>query len=163
MALVAGLAIGIWLILPSRRLDPAMGDAENGLLVASVLLGGLSIVGPPLLIWERRRRRRDFGAGRLLWFSHGMASWLLWPPIVYTRVRQGSLQGSSTAGCFAYGTPLMALYVGSALLFGGGFRKRRRRALARSWRERFGLGLALAWACLGLYVLSIFYREEFQK
>ncbi len=92
-----------------------------------------------------------------------MASRLLWPPIVSTRVRNGQISQSTTAGCFAYGTPLMALYLGFALLSGGWLRKRRRRTLMRSWRERFGLLLALAWACLGLYVLSIFYREEFRR
>ena len=166
MALVAGLALALWILIPSSRQEPMMGEVGGWLPIVTILLGGLSLVGPPLLIWERRRRAsrpRDFGAGRLLWFSHGMASWLLWPPIIYTRVQQGSIQRSTTVACFAYGTPLMALYVTSALVFGGWFRKRRRRAMMRSWRERFGLGLALVWACVGLYVLSIFYGEDFRR
>jgi hypothetical protein len=97
-----------------------------------------------------------------MWFSQGMASWLMWPPIVVNRVKNGQINQSVTATCYAYGTPLMAVYMTAALLAGGWFRKRRRRALARSWQERFGIGLALAWACVGLYVLSIFYREEFK-
>ena len=73
------------------------------------------------------------------------------------------MANSTAAGCFAYGTPLMAVYLTFAMLAGGWFRRRRRGAMARSWSERFGLILALAWACLGLYVLSIFYREEFER
>ena len=62
--------------------------------------------------------------------------------------------------CFAYGTPLMAIYVGSALLFGGWIRRKgraRRRRL--SWRERFGLVLGIAWAATGGYVLFLIYSE----
>jgi len=165
MALIAGLALGIWLIVPAFQGENAVGDTDAFLLASTFALGGLSLVGPPLLIWERRRsrRRRAFGAGRLMWFSQGMASWLLWPPVVYRRVMTGNIERSMTASCFAYGTPLMAIYVTFALVCGGWLRKRRRRALKRSWRERFGLGLALVWACVGLYVLSILYREDFRR
>jgi hypothetical protein len=65
------------------------------------------------------------------------------------------------AQCFAYGTPLMAIYVGSALLFGGWIRRKgrsRRRRL--SWRERFGLALGIAWAATGGYVLYLIYADR---
>jgi uncharacterized protein (TIGR03382 family) len=65
--------------------------------------------------------------------------------------------------CFAYGTPLMAIYVTAALLVGGWLGRRRRRQLRRSWRERFGLVLGLTWACTGLYVLYLLYHDDFSN
>lgn len=163
MALTAGLALGLWIILPQFREQPAIGSPDAWTGLVAFVLGGLSLVGPPLLIWERRRRRTTWGAGRVMWFSQGMASWLLWPPVVYVRTRQGNINNSTSAGCYLYGTPLMAIYVTAALVCGGWLGRRRRRALMRSWHERFGLGLALVWACLGLYILSIFYRDDFRR
>lgn len=163
MALIAGLSLGLWIILPEFREAQGFGNPEAWFGLVPFSLGGLSLVGPPLLIWARRRTSRPWGPGSLLWCTQGMASWLLWPPIVFVRAKQGNLNHSTTAGCYLYGTPLMAIYMTSALVFGGWFRKRRRRVMMRSWRERFGLGLALVWACFGLYVLSIFYREDFRR
>jgi hypothetical protein len=65
--------------------------------------------------------------------------------------------------CFAYGTPLMAVYVTAALLAGGWLGKRRRRRRRLSWREQFGLLLGLCWACTGFYVLYILYHEDFTR
>ena len=31
----------------------------------------------------------------------------------------------------------------------------------RSWQETFGLLLGLTWACTGLYIISLFYRQDF--
>ena len=161
--LVAGLAVGFWLFGMGQARGPqAMGDPpwRNGATLYGTLigvLGGLSLVGPPILIWERRRRQRRFGPGEILWFSHGMSAWLLWPPIVIVKVRapQGGGPPDNTMGewCFAYGTPLMALYVGSALLAGGWIRRRGRRRRHRSWTETFGLILGIIWACTGGYCL----------
>ena len=156
MALIVGCGIGFWMIKIS------VGGSRAILEMAAFLAGGLSLVGPPLILWDRRRRRRSFGAGRFLWFSTGMASWLLWPPIIYTRARAIPAQ-SETAPCYLYGTPLMALYVVLTLLAGGWFRKKRRRAIRLSWYEQFGLLLGLAWACLGVYFLSIFYSDDFRR
>jgi hypothetical protein len=161
MLLIAGLALGLWLVMPVWKRGEGLDIAGGSwLMVCIYVLGGLSLVGPPLLLWERRRNGRTWGAGRFVWFSHGTASWLLWPPIIYSRARGNR---SDTEVCALYGTPLMAVYVTSALLFGGWLRKRRRRVMMRSWREQFGLGLALAWACIGLYFLSLFYYEDFRR
>ena len=162
MVLVAGLGFGLWLVVKDlQRSGPSRLDAA--FLGVLGVLGGLSLVGPVLLLWERRRRRRAWGAGRLIWFSQGMASWLLWPPVVARRLRgDPGFQQSIAGTCWAYGTPLMALYVGSALLVGGWLRRRRRRR-DRSWTERFGLLLGMAWACTGLYVLYLIYRDEFRR
>lgn len=168
MTLVAGLAVGLGLVLPdlTGADPPRMGSlTDDVLLFAVAVLGGLAAVGPPILLAERRRLRRRFGPGRLLWFATGTSAWLLWPPVVARRL-QGERFGNSQAGvCFAYGTPLMALYVTLALCAGGwlGLRKRRRRRAPRprSWRERFGLILGLAWAFTGLYVLVNLYAADF--
>jgi hypothetical protein len=54
----------------------------------------------------------------------------------------------------------MAVYVTLALIAGGHLRRRRRRRIYRSWQETFGLLLGLAWACTGLYLISVFYRND---
>jgi hypothetical protein len=160
MLMMAGLAVGLWLGIAEVRSRANEGpDAPYGnwVLGFSFVLGGLSLVGPPLLLWTARKRR--WGAGRFLWFVQGTAAWLLWPPVVY-RVTSG-FQGSISATCFFFGTPPMALYVTFTLLAGGHLKRSRRRRILRSWQETFGLLLGLAWACTGLYVLSVFYREDF--
>ncbi len=165
MLFIAGLALALWLIVPDlREKQPTMGAlADKAFLIVVVVLGGLSLVGPLLLLAEVRRRRRPWGPGKLLWFASGMAEWLLWPPIVYRRAVHDAKFGDSTSAiCFAYGTPLMAIYVTAALLAGGWLRRRRRRRRPLSWREYFGLILGLAWACTGLYVLYMIYADGFK-
>jgi hypothetical protein len=156
MVLIAGLALGLWLGL-------AMGGHEGEsqwLNVLVFMLGGLSLVGPPLLLLTARRR--PWGAGRFVWFAHGTAAWLLWPPVIYMRTR--GLPGPSMSGaCFFYGTPLMAVYVTLTLLASGHFRRSRRRRIRRSWQETFGLLVGLVWACTGLYWICSFYFEDFRK
>ncbi len=122
------------------------------------VLGGLSLLGPPLLLVTARRDR--WHAGRFLWFTQGTAAWLLWPPAAYHRVR---VPGDEPfpAICFFYGTPVMAICVTLALLAGSHLKRSRRRRMHRSWQEMFGLVLGLAWACTGLYIISLYYRQEF--
>jgi hypothetical protein len=171
MLLVAGAAMGLWLVSDDlRRLvfqetrsqdDLSFGSWDAVVTLAVVfILGGLSLVGPPLLLLKSRGR--PWGAGRLLWFAHGTASWLLWPPIIYRRMADGNAVSGSVSGlCYYYGTPLMAVYVTFALLAGGRLRRSRRRRILRSWQETFGLLLGLAWACTGLYLIAVFYRRDF--
>ncbi len=141
----------------------------TALIWAAFLLGGLSLIGPPILLAERRRRlgRTRFGPGQVLWFSTGTASYLLWPPVIYRRLHMAPgvppNGGSMGAVCYAYGTPLMALYVTIALIAGGWLRKGRRKRRALSWNETFGLILGLAWACTGLYVLELLYETDFSQ
>jgi hypothetical protein len=156
LLLVVGIAVGLWLFADGIRSTPAGEDRAAGIVVA--VLGGLSVVGPPLLLWRRHRLRARLRLGELLWLCHGTASWLLWPPIIAHRI-QGRPAGDTMAAiCYFYGTPLMAVYVTTSLLAGGWIRPRRGRR--RPWRESFGLLLALAWACTGLYILSIIYRKD---
>ncbi len=160
--LVAGIAVGFWLFgmeIDGPGLTPWFGQVAG-------VLGGMSIVGPPILLWERRRRRGRWGPGELLWFSSGISAWLLWPPIVAVKLRPpaqpppGGAAGMA-APCFVYGTPLMAVYVTSALLCGGWIRRRgRRRRRLLSWRERFGLVLGALWAATGLWVLYLIYGDR---
>ena len=165
MVLIAALALGLWLTLPELR---AVGDSEGVItepgsgrfLLAFVFMtGGVSLLGPPLLLLFARRK--PWGAGRLLWFAHGTATWLLWPPIVYNRVlHEGRFRDSMSAICYFYGTTLMAVYMTSALLAGGHLGRKSRRRIRRSWQETLGLLLGLAWACTGLYLISLFYRQD---
>lgn len=161
MALIAGLALGIWLVV--AVFQGRQGNALQSLILYTLafLLGGISLIGPPLLLAERLRRRGRWGPGRLIWFAQGMASWLLWPPVIYIRARERNLDSSESASCYAYGTPLMAIYVTTALLAGGWLGRSRRRRARRSWRERFGLMLGLAWACTGAYALYLLYEADF--
>ncbi|MBX6313107.1 MAG: hypothetical protein IRY99_09375 [Isosphaeraceae bacterium] len=162
MALIAGVVLGLWIVAPDLR-EPKQDWEGKILLTAAGVLGGLALLGPPILLWERRGRRGLWRAGRVLWFASGMASWLLWPPVIVAR-GQGRKFADTTSGvCFAYGTPLMAVYVTLALLAGGWLRPRRRRAKPLEGWERFGLILALAWACTGAYVLYLLYRQDLFK
>jgi hypothetical protein len=163
LILTAGVAVGFGLIADNLK----AGSTDTGeavLMILTFSLGGLSLAGPPLLLWRRYRSGwKRLRLGELFWFCQGTASWLLWPPVVYVRVRGKQQMGDSmSAVCYFYGTPLMALYIVLTLLAGGWLGRRRRRARRRrSWTEVFGLLLGLAWACTGLYVLSILYRKDF--
>lgn len=98
MLLVAGATVGIWLALGELRSRNVGGGPDDYfakvIFVFVFVLGGLALVGVPLLLWTARRR--PWAAGRLLWFAHGTAAWLLWPPIVYQRV-EGKTAGSMSA------------------------------------------------------------------
>jgi len=168
--LIAGIAVAFALFTEAIQ---STWDSEGGIgdvgefviVLLGTMLGGLSLVGVPLLLWERRRRpRRRWGPGRLQWFATGAAAWLLWPPVVIRRVTDNAGDHIRIAEiCYFYGTPLMAVYVTLALLAGRWWRPARSRQRPRKslpWRERFGLLLGAAWACVGVYVLSIIYRER---
>jgi hypothetical protein len=160
MLLIAGAGLGLALF--GRGGSGPNPSGDEWMLALAGLLGGVSLVGVPMLLREPARRRARWGAGRLLWFAQGSSAWLLWPPVVYYRAR-GRPELPMSGICYFYGTPLMAIYMGLALLARGGCRcrrGRRRRARPRSWRESFGLGLNLAWACVGVYVLYLIYTES---
>ncbi len=164
MILIAAAALGLWLVLNEIKRSSGPGPvAAEGVATwifgLVFVLGGLALVGPPLLLWTARRT--PWGAGRFLWFVEGTAAWLLWPPAIYHRATTTTDQASMSAVCFFYGTPPMALYVALTLLAGGHLKRSRRKRLWRSWQETFGLLLGLAWACTGLYILSLFYRQDF--
>jgi hypothetical protein len=165
MLLIAGAAFGFWLALDMLRADDPSTGRVDGLVTTWLsgfvfVLGGMSLIGPPLLLLTARRK--CWGAGRFLWFVQGTAAWLLWPPAIYHRVAAApGPPASISAVCFFYGTPPMALYVTLTLLAGGHLRPSRRLRMRRSWQEKFGLLLGLAWACTGLYLISLFYSQDF--
>ena len=173
MILVAGVGVGLATAAPVLR-EGSPGEGQYWLLASFAMLSGASAAGVPLLAIERRRsgpRRRPFGPGQTLWFTHGAAAWLLWPPIVVGRMARpgapatmGLTHGATAEICLLYGTPPMAVYMTLALLVGGRFRRRRRPGrrppAPLPWTERFGLLLGMAWAAAGLYVLSLIYRDK---
>lgn len=172
MLLIAGFALGLWLNLPIRRSDPFPEPGSVLVAYAVFALGGLAVVGPPILLWERHRLKRHglperafrpprWGPGQLLWASSGISAWLLWPPIIRLRTaKPAEIDHSMSYICFFYGTPLMAVYLIPALLFGGWLTPRRRRAARRYWSERFGFWLGLAWFVIGLYLLVHIYLQD---
>jgi hypothetical protein len=165
MLLIAGAALGFWLAVGTLKKQAEPGGASEGWFAAFVVglvfvLGGMSLVGPPLLL--RTSRKQPWGAGRFLWFTQGTAAWLLWPPAIYHRATAAGNQDSMSGICFFYGTPPMALYITLTLLASGQLTRSRRRRMRRSWQETFGLLLGLIWACTGLFIISLFYREDFK-
>jgi hypothetical protein len=168
MLLTVGAALGFWLVTPDlRALSGGQHDEPHlrtwdqaGFYLAVALLGGISLVGVPLLLGESRRRRVRWGPGKFLWFTQGVAGWLLWPPILATRWLPAQNGDSTAKICYYYGTPLMAVFVGLALLAGGRFRRRWRRVFPPSWRERFGLLLGCLWVLVGVYLLLLIYRSD---
>ncbi len=162
MLLIAGIALGLWVVIDGLR--EAAGQSDPPFLKWMFglvgVLGGVAALGPVLLLIERLKTRERWGPGKVLWFSQGMASWLLWPPVLYHRAVKGNLDQSTAWVCYFYGTPLMAIYVTAALLAGGWLRRRGRRFRRLSWREQFGLIMNLLWATTGFYVLYLIYRDE---
>lgn len=167
MAIIAGIALGMWVL--GKAAAESNGPLSNRVLIWVVTaLGCLSVMGVPILLFERFRGKGppNWGAGRLSWFAQSTAAWLLWPPIVAGRFRQPAPgeefvgEGAAAGICYYYGTPLMAVYVGAALIFGGALRKSRRRRIRRSFRESFGLALAVLWAATGLYILGLIYTNN---
>ncbi len=166
LILVAGIAVAFRVMRP-LMLQEYDGDGDPiqmipvFLRVVIAILGGISLVGVPLLLLRRRDRTR-WGPGQMAWFAHGTASWLLWPPIVFWQL-SGKSDGPWSIVCWLWGTPLMGIYVTASLLAGGWLRRRGRHGLQRNWSERFGLLLACAWACTGLYLLSLLYWVDLFK
>src|SRR5262249_5444871 len=81
MALIAAGAFGFWMFLPPLRQEAPYRTALEWLNFAWIfsvgVLGGLSLVGPPLLLWESRKSRRRWGPGKHHWFIQGTATWLM--------------------------------------------------------------------------------------
>jgi hypothetical protein len=173
MLLIVGVGIGLAVVLTSDD-GPDLDDLDDVVVAfGGAVLGGVSLVGVPMLLRERwRRPRRRFGPGEVMWFAQGTSAWLLWPPVVVGRISAARGQNPPLVDptppqiCFLYGTPLMAVYVTASLLAGGWLRPRGRRRRGRRapmrWQERFGLLLGMTWAVLGLYVLSMIYRSKFR-
>jgi hypothetical protein len=177
MLLVAGAALGLWLVgdllgwfikwisgQGAEPQNPPVGTWFQLITVVLVsILGGLSSVGVPLLLLTARDR--PWGAGRLLWFACGIATWLLWPPVIYQRLAHGTaLMRTASGSLFAYGTPLLAVTITLALLAGGRLNRSRRRRISRSWQETFGLLLGLLWACMGIYMTAhSYYGDLFDR
>jgi hypothetical protein len=168
MALIAAGAFGFWMFLPVLRQEAPYRTFVEWLNFAWIIsvgvLGGLSLVGPPLLLWESKKTRRRWGPGKYHWFVQGTATWLMWPPVLYHRTLGppggARHQDSMNEICYFYGTPMMGLYVLVALLAGGRLRRLARRRLGPSWRERFGLVMGLLWALVGLGVLVSLYVQD---
>lgn len=124
-----------------------------------VVLGGLSWMGVPLLIWRRIRGGARMTPGQMAWFAHGTASWLLWPPIVVWQTRNSS-EVPWSAVCWLWGTPLMGVYMTAALVAGGWFGRGARRRRRRSWHEQLGIVLTCLWACTGFYILYLICKVD---
>ena len=162
---VAGVAVALIVTRPILIEPYDMNEGDPIQIIPVVIrgliavLGGVSLVGVPLLLARWRGRRTPWGPGKIAWFAHGTAAWLLWPPIVYQQLpRTGASDGPNwSAVCWLWGTPLMGLYMTAAILTGGWFGRRGRRMMRRSGREQFGLILACLWACTGLYLLGLLY------
>ena len=164
MTLIAGAAFGFW-VLGKAAVDSSGPISGRIVIWVVTVLGSLSVMGVPILLLERFRRKGppNWEAGRVSWFAQSSAAWLLWPPIIANRFRANppAFGGDATSAlCFYYGTPLMAVYMTAALVCGGGLRKSRRRRIRRSFRESFGLVLAMLWAMTGLYVHWLIYSES---
>lgn len=153
MLLVASVAVGLWLFLPSVK-SFNWTDDETYWALAVAFLSGPSWIGPPIILWRRRHDRRR-SSGRLMWFVTGVACWGMWPAILVDRfLRQGVRVTPET--CFIFVVPLMSLFLLTSLLAIAPTRIGSRHHSAW-WGDLFGLLLGYAWAAVGLYVLAKLY------
>ena len=115
------------------------------------------MVGAPLLLAERLRWRKPWGAGKLTWFAAGVPPWLFvsHEVLAIATGKGKGLHGEPLISAYLVAAPFIGLCTPAALLAGGWFRARHRRRFRRSWRERFGILLGLAWVCNGLLLLYI--------
>jgi cytochrome bd-type quinol oxidase subunit 2 len=160
MALVAGLAVGIWIGI--SREGRSAPDLNPVLMFVIFAAGGLALAGPILILAERRRLGRcagSVGVGRLLWFATGTAGWLMWPPIVYRRLTNRESMGMNQV-CYFYGTPLMAVFLWVTFGLSGWLRPRARRRFRKYWTERFGFWLGVVWFLLGGYLLGTMWWAD---
>ena len=169
MLLVVGVAIGIWLV--GEDLKELLSGGTNRIprwgfgwldswmaIVAGSLLGGISLIGPPLLLL--RGRRRPWGPGRILWFTYGTATWVFWAPVVYLKAIDDNRSHSTRADeQIVLALPAVtSLFTMPAMVASGALGRSRRRRLFRSWQERFGVILGAGWTCMGLYWVAWLYR-----
>jgi len=153
--MVAGVSLGLWLVLDQLR---GSSDLRGKCFIMAVfVLGGVSVVGAPVLLWHRARGG-SLGPGELLWFFQGTAAWLLLPPIFDLRIRGKPCTGTMAMNCYLQGGPLMGSFLAISLLTGGWLRLRRGRR--RTGREVFGLLVGPAWAVMGLSVLWQIVRGD---
>jgi hypothetical protein len=158
MLLIAGVATGLWFSKGDRDLGISFGEWDGDVFVTTCyILGGLSLIGPPYL-WVTARRQH-WGEGRLHWLVLGAAVWLTWPGIALVSGRINTHSRDASNALFLVATPLVALCLGLGLLASGRLRYARRRLIRRSWQERFGLILGLAWSCTGVYLLALVYWD----
>ena len=103
MLLIAGAAVGFWLAVDQLRREgnpngPSQSWVQSWIYAFVFILGGVSLVGPPLLLVTALRR--PWAAGRFLWFTQGTAAWLLWPPAIIHRVTAAGNQEFDQCGLF---------------------------------------------------------------
>ena len=170
MLLVVGVAIGIWLVGDDLKELLSSGKARFPhwgfgwldswiAVVAGSLLGGRSLIGPPLLLL--RGRRRPWGPGRILWFTYGTATWVFWAPVFYLKAIDDNQSHRTRADEeIVLALPsVTSLFTMPAVVASGALGRSRRSRLFRSWQERFGVLLGAGWTCLGLYWVAWIYRE----
>jgi hypothetical protein len=166
MLLIAGSALGCWIGTPMLA-EGSDDMVSRWVATLTCVLGGISLVGPPLLLWGRFQRRDShrrlapaFGPGRLLWFTTGTSAWLLWPPIISARAMGAETSRRSALYCFLYGTPLMGLFLVLGLWASGWLHRSRRKRFRRYWTERVGFWLGVAWFAIGVDTLGMIYLTD---
>jgi hypothetical protein len=152
MVLIAGIAFGLWLFDDDVDIPK---DIEDWVLIATDMLGGLTLAATPLFVvsgWRRRWR-----SGAFLWLGMGLVSWGLAPAIIVERLTTSS---SAAPACFVYILPLIGLFFLMACGIAG--RPIRRWWTCRGWwPEWLSMYVLCGWAVVGVYVLFQIYKELF--
>ena len=163
MLLIAGAALGFWLALNVIK-DPGGADGPGtdqfSTWVFGLCVSARGAVGYRAPAPATGRPVKDHGVQA---DSSGLSRGRRRGCCGRRRSTTGSHQPAipMSAMCFLLRYASHGLYVTLGLLAGGHLKRSRRHRMRCSWQETFGLLLGLAWACTGLYIISLFYRQDF--
>ncbi len=152
--LIVGSALGAWGFTNLTEDESLSGIAR--LYALTCFPVGIALVGVPWFALDRRYPGRWRG-GRLLWFTLGLASWVLAGPRLMSWI-----VGNDTSYMlwyFYYTTPVSILALLLGLICTGWLRSPIPRA---DWRDRAGLGIGFIGAAYGIWLVILFNVEPFE-
>lgn len=152
MLLIAGVAVGFWLI-ETEKFDPY--EVDHYRRVAWVMGFGCSLAGP-WIVTAQARRGAALAVAAYFWLMTGVGSWIFVPGLIYARFAGGNADPFKACLLYAQLLPALWLVVSIALVSPRMFTNLWRPG---PWIERCGLALAVYWAPNGAWLVLDLYRD----